>query len=161
MTQEQINQIKSWSEERDVLLEELKNIRLEKDKLLKDCSDLAESKSTIKKETILLEKKIESLNEVEKEKCKSVSTQLFVLMNEKNILEKEIAPLKKELEILSKNKSELELSMSLLVPVYDRVTWQVNQLTDTIQLVTNATTKNVSEVNQLVVKLKELIKTNI
>lgn len=161
MTQEQINQIKSWSEERDVLLEELKNIRLEKDKLLKDCSDLAESKSTIKKETILLEKKIESLNEVEKEKCKSVSTQLFVLMNEKNILEKEIAPLKKELEILSKNKSELELSMSLLVPVYDRVTWQVNQLTDTIQLVTNATTKNVSEVNQLVVKLKELIKTKI
>lgn len=161
MTQEQINQIKSWSEERDVLLEELKNIRLEKDKLLKDCSDLAESKSTIKKETILLEKKIESLNEVEKEKCKSVSTQLFVLMNEKNILEKEIAPLKKELEILNKNKSELELSMSLLVPVYDRVTWQVNQLTDTIQLVTNATTKNVSEVNQLVVKLKELIKTNI
>jgi len=157
MTPDQIHSLKSWSEERDTMLAELSLLRSEKELISNDCNMLGENKAALMTDISRLKGSIEIMEEYEEERANTMSHDLVALTIEKTNLENTLSSLSKEIETGVAKKLEIETSLFNLVPVYERVTWQINQLTETVNTVVTTNNEGTRELNILIGKLKEVI----
>lgn len=157
MTEDQNNSLKTWAEERDELTAILLPLRREKEALLKDCADLRAANTSV---TLDIERKrgnLEIMEEYEQERSRLVSQELAGYIKDKTEQQLIIAGLDNQIATKRKELDQIETSLNNLVPVYERVTWQINQLTETIHKVVTVNSDNITEVNIMIADLRKLL----
>ncbi len=157
----QTNAIKSWSEQRDTLLLEISHLKTTKENLTKSNVELANSNSEIQNSISYKRGKLDTLDLEEKNRNKIVSKELYNLIVNKSKVEINKANLTKDVEELSAKKKSLQDDINSLIPVYDRVTWQVEALNDTISHVVRVNTENIKDVNILISDMKSALQNNL
>lgn len=157
MTQDQEINLRSFAEERDKLIAELVPLRNEKESLLKDLSESSQSMSEIDKLIDFKKGQFSILEDAEEERSLLISQDLAFKIVEKIQMENTLTSLKKEVDELDLKKKDIELSLSNLVPVYERVTWQINQLTETVHKVVTVNSDNIKELNILISELNKVL----
>lgn len=157
---EQETTLRSFAEERDKLMNELAPLRNEKEKLLKDLQEISSSISEANNSLQFKHGQINIMETLEEERSLLISQQLVLKIVEKNDLENKLTELQKEVSELDSKKKDIESSLSNLVPVYERVTWQINQLTETVHKVVTVNSDNMKELNILISELKNVLNSN-
>lgn len=160
MTQDQEITLRSFAEERDKLIAELVPLRNEKESLLKDLSESSQSMTEIDKLIDFKKGQLSILEDAEEERSLLISQDLAFKIVEKIQMENTLTSLKKEVNELDSKKKDIESSLSNLVPVYERVTWQINQLTETVHKVVTVNSDNMKELNILISELKNVLNSN-
>ena len=158
MTEDQNNQLKTWTEERDEITAVLLPLRQEKESLLKDCADLRDANTVV---TLAIERKkgnLEVMEEYEEERAKLISQELAGFIKQKTEQQLVLAGLENQIETKRKELDHIETSLNNLVPVYERVTWQINQLTETVHKVVTVNSENITEVNIMIADLRKVLK---
>lgn len=158
--QEQQNTIKTFVEERDSLLSELSLLRVEKESLSKDVNSLSESKSEIIESIQYHRGQLSIMEDFEEERSVLISRELSELIKTKTENQLIIASQTREVSDLETKRKDLELSIVNLMPVLERVTWQINQLTITVDKVVTSNTESATEVNQLLSELRQVLLAN-
>lgn len=157
LTADQQKSLKTWAEERDEILAALSPLRAEKDSLMASNQTLGQNNKalldTIQKNTA----KIELMENSEEERSLLISQELAGKILEKTNMESTLSILQKETEAVQAKKDEIEKSISVLLPILDRVTWQVSALNDTVAHVVGVNKENTNEVNILISNLKKAL----
>ena len=157
MTPDQTNTIKSWSEERDVLLREISLLRDEKNTLTKSNKDLSDSCTEISLSIAKMTGKLEAMDKFEGDRSVLISQDLATLSQKKAELELVVASITKEINEKTVRIQEVEVSFSNLVPLYERVRWQIGQLTETVDKVVHVNSSTIQEVNIMVDNLRKFL----
>lgn len=158
MTEDQINSMKGWAEERDAITAILVPLRQQKESLLKDCADLRDANTVV---TLAIERKkgnLEAMEEYEEERGKLISQELAGFVQKKTEQQLVLAGLENQIETKRKELDQIETSLNSLVPVYERVTWQINQLTETVHKVVTVNSENITQVNIMISDLRKALK---
>lgn len=160
MTNDQIQSLKSWTEERDEITAVLVPLRQDKVNLEKDCSDLRKANTEV---AMQIERKkgiLEAMEDHEQDRARMISTELAGFVQQKTEMQLVKAALEGQIETKRAELNQIETSLNNLVPVYERVTWQINQLTETVNKVVQINSQNITDVNVMISDLRKLLESN-
>lgn len=160
MTEDQNRSIRSWTELRDELLQDNATLQTTKDGLLSDTESLGQLKAELQKDVHKMQGALEVYEDVEKERSFLVSQDLAVISQKKAEAELVLASLLKDIEVLSETKNSLNTDISNLLPVHERVTFQIAALAETVQTVVQVNQDNIKDVNIMISNLREVLQAN-
>lgn len=158
MTPDQHNSIKSWSELRDELLQGNAILHDERNALLSGNADLAQEKAHIERDLNRTIGKLEIYTKLEAEKEGVVSKDIADLLIKKAQAEMDLAAITDVIKIKGTEKDAIEASLVALVPVYERVAFQINALIDTVKTVVVVNQENTKAVDILISDLRNVLK---
>ncbi len=152
--------IKSWVEERDGFLHTIAQLRSEEELLSRRVNELGVSYSTILDSIHNAEARVALLHQEEEFLKNSLSKEIVEKQLEKTDLENSLFILRNEYNELQSKKDLLVIDFNALIPVYDRIAFQIGALNTTVDKVVTINRDNIIEVNGMVDKLKKLLLTN-
>jgi chromosome segregation ATPase len=155
----QKEQLKSWVEQRDSILSEISALRTERDNLSKSNKELSESYTKINNDMHVVLGRIEELKDREKELPTLIPREIASLQENKSSLETQIVELAKLVSILTIQKESLEKDITLALSTFDTVKKETGSLDKIIDHVTVVSKENKRIVDELVVDLKNNLKT--
>lgn len=157
MTQDQENTLKSWAEERDKLMSELAPLRAKHEEIVKKLKLSSENHSDIEKAIIDKNARLETIEKFEKHRVSTIANELSDKIVEKTKIENEIKSLTRDIAILKSHKEDLANTISILLPVIDRVKSQTDSLLKTLDNVIGINKSNTADVNIMVSNLKKFL----
>jgi chromosome segregation ATPase len=149
--------LKSWAEQRDAILLDIANKRIEQKNLTDVVNGLSSSISDIQKRIIESNVREEELYKKEREMAQKLSSEVAELQVKKTALENQIPGLEKEVELLSANGDNLEHRIATLMELHDRVFFRTTQLDTVVDHVVKINQKNDADVNIMLSNLKKAI----
>ena len=163
-TTEQKNQLVTWAEQRDALLLEISNLRVAEETLQKANKALAESNTNIENRMIEIRGRIEELKIKESELPPVISREVATLQSQKSTLQAEVADLKKLIDVLSVQKTSLEIDIAAALNTLNIVKGETLLLDKVVGRVTQVSQDNTSRIDSLVTNLatslEEIIEVN-
>ena len=150
LTPEQKENLKTWAEQRDVLLSEISILKTENEKLQSSNKDLAESNSDLENRMNVVRGRIEELKIKENEFIAMMSKNATVFQSDKTSLETEITWLKQMIEVLTTQKTSLETDVSFALGTLSVVKDEVSLLDKIVEKVTTVSSDNTFKINTLV-----------
>ena len=164
ITREQKEQLKTWAEQRDVLLSEISILRDEKLILQKTNKEIANSSLDIADRIKISEGRIFEMNKKEVEYESVMNTELAQRIMDKAVLENQIPELQKQVDGLESQKKSLIESIEIMQSVNSGFAAKNIELEKQIGGVIYLNEKNANAVNTLMenlkVSTKELIDIN-
>jgi len=161
---EQTQQLKSWAEQRDEILNEISASRTTNELLKKNNASLAESISEIEQRIISSTAKMTEVDAQEKGYAEIVSKEISDLLPIKSQLQSQISGLEKEVELLATKKDILIESINTLTLAHDKVFNRASVLDKVVEHVTRVNAKNIDDINILIsnlnVSIQEMIDKN-
>lgn len=157
MNPEQNEQLKTWAGQRDALLLEISNLRIEKERLEKANVEVANSNTDIISQVNKITGRIEELNKKEAELVTLQSKEISSLQIEKVGLESDVSNLWKIINLLSQQKETIQKDISSLTDTFVRVNNQVFDLDKIVDHVTRISTDNVTVFESLMSNLKKTL----
>ena len=154
LTQEQKQQLSSWVSQRDLILLDIANKRVEQEKLISINKNLAASNTDIQDKISRSKGRLEELDKLEKEYEGITSTELASTLVQKSQLETEIAGLKKEIGLLFSQKETLVDLINGLTIIHNRLSENANVVEGQIGRVSAVNSANRKEVELLLEKVK-------
>ncbi len=159
MTPDQLQQIKTWAEERDGYMKEISELRSSKSELKKECDDLSNSKTLLENKSNELIGAIVVLEAEEEKRIGLISKKLAQLKEEQTSLQTIVKSLRENVEDLTNRKDELEKSIPVLLSVESRLKEQSEGLKGTIDYVVKTSNRHTEEVSMFLTNLKRDIST--
>lgn len=160
ITPDQQLTIKSWVEERDGFLNTLAQLRSEEELLSRRVNELGVSYSTILDSIHSGEARVALLHQEEEFLKNSLSKEVVEKQLEKTDLENSLFTLRNEYNELQSKKDLLLTDFDALIPVYERIAFQIGALNTTVDKVVTINRDNIIEVNGMVDKLKKTLLIN-
>lgn len=161
ITPKQKDQLKSWSIERDSLLNEISILRDEKSKLINENNEISESSSEIIKNLNIVLGRIEELEKKEKESSERITIENSNNLIKKTKLETEITALESDIKELKEKKDTLVGFISVLEKQKSDKEAGIKLIEDIVNNVVTISNKNMAILDQhssvLVEKMKEVI----
>ena len=149
--QEQLN---SFAAQRDALLLEVSTLKTEQEGLTKKNKELAVSNTEIEQRVNQAIGRIKELQDREADLLASISKEVSLLQNEKNLLEVTVSTLKKEVEALSAQEEKLKVSLSCMTDIFDKIQGRSEVLDKVVNYVIGVNEKNVKVIDTMVEGLK-------
>jgi hypothetical protein len=138
--------LKTWAEKRDSLLSEVSILEGEKQRLVKENRELAQSGLAIENRLSYLQGQIEEFEKKEKEFALLTSKESAALESHKTFLETEVSNLSKMVTVLSSQKDALSKDIELLVVVKDSAEARTILLNEVVERVSLISEKNATVV---------------
>ena len=157
ITPEQNGQLKTWAGQRDALLLEVSNLRIEKEKLETQINNLSGAKTFVERETNQLLGRLAELSKKEKETGDLISNEIHNKLIVKTKLESEVTNLQKQIEILNPQKESLKSDIFTLTETFKTISQRSGVLEKVVDHVTKVSEFNVNTFDTLMVSLKKQI----
>lgn len=154
LTPEQKAQLSSWVSQRDLILVDIANKRVEQEKLTLTNKNLAASNTEIQDSINRSKGRLEELDKLEKEYEGITSNELASILAQKTQLETDVAGLKKEIGILITERDDLLAAIQKLVAIHKTLSESANVVEGQIGKVSEINTANRREVEMLIDKVK-------
>ena len=149
--------LKSWAEQRDAILLDIANKRIEQKNITDVVNGLSASASDIQKRIIESNVRLEELNKKEKEMAQKLSSEVADLQVRKTTIENMIPGLMSEVRNLTERRTELTDTIETLMKLHDRVFFRTTQLDVVVDHVVKINQKNDADVNIMLSNLKKAI----
>ena len=163
-TKEQKDQLKTWAEQRDAVLLEISNARTIEERLQITNRELAESSTNIVAQMNTVLGRIEELLKKEAELPALITREIATLQSKKSGLESQIPPLEKIVEILTSQKTSLQVDVASVLNTFEAINGQSLLLEKVVDKVTVISKTNTDKINSLVSdlakSLEEIITVN-
>lgn len=154
-TPEQVEQLQTWASERDTVLNEIAQAKIERDILVAQNKALADSNSDLSTRLIQTTTRIEERELKEKDLANKVSSETADLLVLKSQLQTEISALKSEVATLFNEKQNLVKDIEIAKDTNMRISTNANLLNYVVDHVTKVSQSNRQEINQLMEDLKK------
>lgn len=154
---DQNEQLKTWANQRDVILGEISVLNIEKENLIKSIKELGNSKTEIQEKIIGSVSRMQELDKQEKEYESILSVEVNDLEKKKTFLESKVSQLEEDVSPLLEKKDNLISDINNLVKVHDQVYKRSEALDQVIDRVTRVNEKNISDINSLVISLRDSV----
>ena len=154
MDPKQIEQIKSWSEQRDALLLEISVLEDKKGKLLQANKEIAQSNSEIEGRIARMHGKLEEEERIEKIILLSTSNEIAELKSEKAVLESEVVALKSQILYLADVRKEHSETIQDLADACEHLKKMENDRNISTSEMARLNTENVKEAERVIVALR-------
>lgn len=164
LTPEQKLQLGSWASQRDSILQEIAEKRVENEKLIEANKNLALSNTEIANKIQQSIGRLEEITKKEKEYISLITLDKADLISEKSVLQSDISYLKKEIELLKENRSVLIENNETLNNTYNKVFIRVSDTENIIEEVVRINSENAREVENILItagsELKKVVDIN-
>lgn len=158
MTEDQVQSLKTWAEERDALLHQIAGLSNTKNTLLEETKVLGIAKSALQDDIASSNGRLEELNKKEQERISLISLDVYEKQQEKNLLENDLALLKKDVETLLSTKESINSDFLVYIPLYEKISKQIVSLQEIINTVVRVSQENTKDFNVLISAFSKIIK---
>lgn len=158
LTQEQKQQLVSWVSQRDSILVDIANKRVEQEQLTLSNKNLAASNAEIQGSISRSIGRLEELDKLEKEYEEIVSTTLATTLVQKTQLETEIQGLKKEISLLECERITLVGMFGDLKEIHAQYSKDANDINRAVGETVQKNSQMTTEISNLLITLKDEIK---
>lgn len=163
-TAEQKEHLNTWAGQRDALLLDISNLRVERETLAITNKELAKSSTDIHDAMNVVRGRIEELKTKEAELPLVISKEVANLESRKATLESEITNLSKLIEILSPKKTAIEADIEKALSTLEIIRGEALLLDKVVNRVTAISKENTDKIDSLVSNLgkglEEIIEVN-
>ena len=150
LTPEQKEQLSNWSIQRDALLVDIANLKLEKDKAEEKVKELAVSATELDNKIQQSIGRLAELDNTEKLYMEIVDVKIPELETKKTKLETGITAMERELVLLSKEKNEIKKDIEFLKGVHSNLFDKTGLLREVVEHVKNVNSSNLKEIEKSV-----------
>jgi chromosome segregation ATPase len=157
-TPEQVTQLSTWASERDTILSEISILKDEKEKIIKQRNEAAESATEIENKVQQFIGRMAELDKQEKQYEEIVSVEIPKLETHKTRLETQITALASLLDGLEITKSKLQTDIEFLTKVQSEIFNRTEILEKVVEHVTNVSSANIKELNNAVIEITTKVK---
>lgn len=154
MTQEQTQQIDTWTLQRDTILSEIATLSKEKEMLSKSNVELAESCKEIENRIVKFSGNIEEIEKRNLILSDKISIELADLVKRKSNLELDVDNLNKEIENLESEKKVLKNDVAFLTDIYGSLAKNIQNVDKLIGHVVKVSEENKNTIDQIIDSVK-------
>lgn len=155
LTPDQIAALGAWADERDAILLDISKKRSEQEQLSRANDGLSEKHTQYLDDIAACRGRLEAMTEYEEERSRLVSTELAQKSKDRAELELVIAKETADIALLEDKKSKILSDLEILIPVYERVAFQIGALNQTVDKVVKINSNNIKEVNNMIDNVKK------
>lgn len=141
--------LKSWVSQRDTILADISDKRIEYDKLNEINKNLAVSNTEIDQKITFKKGQHEELEKKQKEFAVLVPNEIAALYIEKSVLQEQISGYKREIELLKDTKNTLNESIGVLSVFYGKVFDRANGVESLISGIVQVSSDNATKINNI------------
>lgn len=157
LTTEQVNQVLTWTQERDRILADISVAKTELESLQAANRTAVDSTTEATNRMNNVLGRIAILEEVELNKSENISKDIADLVARKAVLEESVSNLSKQVVELEARRKNAESSVRILIDTHEKIFKQASLMEKVVNHVTRVGEQNVVEFNKMVESLKQFL----